>query len=248
MKCPKCGNELRPSKKYPGQYLCDHCRKRFSPKHSTPAPENIVENTRPETTAPAIAPDAKPKKKKKKKKKWPMFLILAFLVIACIGIVFFFSRDLKAPETDSKEKDAPKKAEKVVKIYGIDDEVTLPTASMKLVSYETSSGEGVATPEEGNEFVLINYSFTNKSETELPLKGTAAFDFFCDDSPIYLKPYTTDLLTSKGYTPLDAYTMAINESYTGWIVLEVPAGWQKISINYFEKVWNPDPLIFEITK
>ena len=30
MKCPKCGNELRESKKNPGYFLCDSCKKKFS--------------------------------------------------------------------------------------------------------------------------------------------------------------------------------------------------------------------------
>lgn len=29
MKCPVCGHKVRPSKKVPGKYLCDTCRKRF---------------------------------------------------------------------------------------------------------------------------------------------------------------------------------------------------------------------------
>ena len=29
MKCPVCGHKVRPSKKCPGKYLCDTCRKRF---------------------------------------------------------------------------------------------------------------------------------------------------------------------------------------------------------------------------
>lgn len=30
MRCPKCGDEVRPSKKYPGYYLCDTCKKRYA--------------------------------------------------------------------------------------------------------------------------------------------------------------------------------------------------------------------------
>lgn len=30
MKCPKCGAEVRPSKKFPGYYLCDTCKKRYA--------------------------------------------------------------------------------------------------------------------------------------------------------------------------------------------------------------------------
>lgn len=29
MKCPRCGSDVRPSKKYPEYYLCDSCRKRY---------------------------------------------------------------------------------------------------------------------------------------------------------------------------------------------------------------------------
>lgn len=30
MRCPKCGDEVRPSKKFPGYYLCDTCKKRYA--------------------------------------------------------------------------------------------------------------------------------------------------------------------------------------------------------------------------
>lgn len=30
MRCPKCGTEVRPSKKSPGYYLCDTCKKRYA--------------------------------------------------------------------------------------------------------------------------------------------------------------------------------------------------------------------------
>lgn len=30
MRCPKCGDEVRPSKKHPGYYLCDTCKKRYT--------------------------------------------------------------------------------------------------------------------------------------------------------------------------------------------------------------------------
>ena len=48
MKCPICGSEVRPSKKYPGKYLCDTCRKRF------PASSVIDE----EAETPTVGPDS----------------------------------------------------------------------------------------------------------------------------------------------------------------------------------------------
>lgn len=45
MKCPTCGSEVRPSKKYPGYYLCDTCRKRY-PESSVLSSEETPEVSR----------------------------------------------------------------------------------------------------------------------------------------------------------------------------------------------------------
>ena len=46
MKCPVCGHKVRPSKKYPGKYLCDTCRKRL-PASAVIPDDTDIKNTRP---------------------------------------------------------------------------------------------------------------------------------------------------------------------------------------------------------
>lgn len=45
MKCPVCGHKVRPSKKYPGKYLCDTCRKRL-PASAVIPDDTDTRNTR----------------------------------------------------------------------------------------------------------------------------------------------------------------------------------------------------------
>ena len=59
MKCPKCGNELRESKKSPGYFLCDSCKKKFSQETL-----NRFQNKKPvrkKETAPSTPVEEDPK-------------------------------------------------------------------------------------------------------------------------------------------------------------------------------------------
>ena len=113
MKCPDCGSEVRPSKKYPGKYLCDTCKKRF-PASALLAEEDDLRDEEDEryddddilyyenddfdgynTAAAATASrpsrtskKAKPKKKKEKKKKKPgliVLLVILLLLLLAVG-------------------------------------------------------------------------------------------------------------------------------------------------------------------
>lgn len=64
MKCPKCGSTLRASKKQPGSYLCDTCKKRFRPNVSS-----------------------KKRKQKAKRKKLLRLLVISLLVV-CAAVLF----------------------------------------------------------------------------------------------------------------------------------------------------------------
>ena len=58
MKCPKCGSEVRPSKKYPGFYLCDTCRKRY-PESAVIGTDEESADSRPEARRTGSA-DSRP--------------------------------------------------------------------------------------------------------------------------------------------------------------------------------------------
>ena len=47
MKCPICGQELRPSKKDPNYFLCYECKKKFKvPQKKTEKPEKAEKKVR----------------------------------------------------------------------------------------------------------------------------------------------------------------------------------------------------------
>lgn len=104
MKCPVCASEVKPSKKYPGKYLCDNCKKRF-PKSALISDEPVTEESEQEETDVYEIPDdnsldgdddilflendlldsdetsSEPDVKPKKKKKWLIVLLVLLILI-----------------------------------------------------------------------------------------------------------------------------------------------------------------------
>lgn len=140
MRCPKCGAEVRPSKKHPGYYLCDTCKKRY-PASSVIDDEEEYEDYDPydeEETAESVSsydyydapkkvksgPKPKPSrsskksrgKKKKKKKGGPLkvvlIIILILAIVAAAGYVLSRTKDKKSSKSDSGTKTEASKNDK----------------------------------------------------------------------------------------------------------------------------------------
>ncbi len=105
MKCPKCGEELRRSKKDPNYGLCDNCRKKFKWVDDYDEEDDEYIEEKPAKRKAQNSSSAKPYSKHKKKKSNGMVIgiVIALVVLlVAVAIILFF---VKGRDKD-KEKDS----------------------------------------------------------------------------------------------------------------------------------------------
>ena len=104
MKCPKCGQKLRQSKKNPDKMLCDNCRKSY---WIDDLEDDYEEDYSPKGRAP------KKEKKKGKTLKIVLIVIGVMVVLGIIGSIFGENSPQKVDNSSpSAENNAEKKRKK----------------------------------------------------------------------------------------------------------------------------------------
>lgn len=233
MKCPKCGSEVRPSKKYPGYYLCDTCRKRY--------PEDAVLKS---ASRPAR------NRRKKKNKFIPFLLVLLSLVLVIfLGLAYTFDFfGFKNKTNDKSSSSAAEDALSKDKIYKIGETATLHNVKVQVLDYEESEGDEWAAPSEGHHFLFVNLEITNNTEENLAVSSMASFESYCGE---YKLDYSSNAFTALA-TNTDKQLMngsiAPDKSLSGYLCLEVPNDWTSITIQYSANVWSDEKVTFEIAK
>lgn len=95
MKCPKCGEELRRSKKDPNYGLCDNCRKKYKwvddyEEDYEEDDEYIEEKPAKRKTQSASNARFRSKHKKKKSSGIIIGIVIALVVLMVAGVIIFF--------------------------------------------------------------------------------------------------------------------------------------------------------------
>lgn len=252
MKCPICGSQVRPSKKYPGKYLCDKCHKRFP--ESSVIDKSVIDKNK--ATA-AIKPKPTPLPsvgKKKKRRIWPWGLLVIIVLIAALTAACFIFPDkantiLGALGISNIQKSAEEETgQDYSTFHEIGETADYNNIEATILGYEESTGNEWAVPAEGNIFVLINMSITNHTEEELTVSSMASFEGYCNGAKLdYSSNAFTVLATSTDKQKLDG-SLAVGETLSGYLCLEVPADWTSLEIHYSDKVWSEKTIKFQITK
>lgn len=223
MKCPKCGKSMRQSKKHPGYYLCDNCRKRY------PGSTNKT------STSPKRA--SRKKSKKRKKSKFPtLFLLLLFL--AAIGF-FLFKSGMFSPDTSGTAKEPNTTS------FSAEETGTLEGIEVKILSSKKSSGRKAIKPSHGNSFLLIEVEISNTTDAPISINDITNFDASYQDAPLTHSASAYEVLTKK--QPRLTGTIEPNEVLTGFVCYEVPSDFDKINLEFNYPVWYNQKISFSIT-
>lgn len=231
MKCPKCGATLRPSKKYPGYYLCDTCRKRY--------PGTSNKKTNPTKPSP-LKKNASPKIKKGKKNKKPLILLLVLLLLAGIGFYLYQSGLLfpnKEGNTIPEAKTTSYSAEEAASLNGVE---------LQILSYEVSEGNKLIKPSNGNVFLLIELEVTNTTETAITINDVSDFRGIYQGEKITYSGLAYNILSDE-MVRLNG-TLEGNGALSGYVCLEVPEDYDIIELEYSHPAWSNQKVVFELTK
>lgn len=185
MKCPKCGEELRRSKKDPHYGLCDNCRKKFKwvddyDEDDYEEDDKYIER-KPAKRKVQNSSGAKSHSKRKKKKSSGMVIgiviALAVLLVA-VAIVFFFVKGRDKEEEKEPQPQEPTNTQEQVNVpaepessvYFKDDVLKIDMATIRLTGFEVAPPNQTFGEEKST--LIITYEFTNDSD-DVMQPGTA---------------------------------------------------------------------------
>ena len=162
----------------------------------------------------------------KKKKRHPVLGI----IIAIFGICMIAAA-LNGTGDDSGSEAQP---------FSVGETAELNGVSVKFDSCTESNGSQFNTPDDGNVFLLCEFSIDNHSDKDIAVSSIASFNAYVDDYSTNLSISAT-IATDK--TQLDG-AVAAGKKITGIVGYEVPKSWEEIEIRFTPDFWSGNEITF----
>lgn len=253
MKCPICGNPLRPSKKDPAYGLCDNCKKRFKLKKETAAVETTKKTTAKKPSAPAkkkTTPSTAKSIENQPKKKGGLlkFFLFFFIIVVIAGLAhfFFFGKDDSANDS-SAESSQTTDTSTDNSVNSVLQEETYNNIQISLISTSESKGGDLSSPSEGNIFYICEFQITNSSEDNITINSLSDIEAFCGDYSVSEDIAGLLLPETEGKSSLDG-TIAMGQTFTGVVTYQIPEDYEQMQFRLAPDFWNGDTATFTVSK
>nr|DAZ69013.1 MAG TPA: protein of unknown function (DUF4352) [Caudoviricetes sp.] len=128
--------------------------------------------------------------------------------------------------------------------FGVGETAELNGISVKFDSCTESNGSQFNTPDDGNVFLLCEFSIDNQSDKDIAVSSIASFNAYVDDYSTNLSISAT-IATDK--TQLDG-AIAAGKKMTGVVGYEVPKDWKEIEIRFTPDFWSGNEITFIANK
>ena len=170
--------------------------------------------------------------------------MVAFGMTACSG-------ETATPEpqaesvTESVAESTPAPTEEAV--LGVGSTADVNGVKITLNSVTESAGDDIFKPDEGNTYVLCNFTIQNDSEEDLTISSAMCFEAYCDDTAINfdLAGQSTEAATQVGQLDGD---VAPGKNMNGVIVYQVPTGYAKLEVSVQPDLLSNDTADFVYNK
>lgn len=124
--------------------------------------------------------------------------------------------------------------------YGVGEKAEFNDVIVTMTSATENSGDGFYTPEDGNVFVVCEFSIENNSKKDVSISSILCFDAYVDD-------YSTSMSLSAQLTSskeqLDG-TVASGKKMNGVIGYEVPSDWKELEVRFTPDFWSDKKITF----
>lgn len=166
----------------------------------------------------------------KQKKRHPVLGI----IIAIFGICMIVAALNDMGDDPDKEKQT----------FSVGETAELNGISVKFDSCTESNGSQFNTPDDGNVFLLCEFSIDNQSDKDIAVSSIASFNAYVDDYSTNLSISAT-IATDK--TQLDG-AIAAGKKMTGVVGYEVHKEWEEIEIRFTPDFWSGNEITFIANK
>lgn len=131
--------------------------------------------------------------------------------------------------------------------YTIGEIAETDDLTLRLINVMNSKGNSYYKPEDGMEYIILEFEVTNKSSEALTLSTMMNFTAWCDN-----KTYTIDLealatAMLSGKYQLDCAVEA-GKKVTGVIGYMIPSEWEEVKIDFKQDVVFGEKIVFVIEK
>ena len=184
----------------------------------------------------------------------PILIVIAiFIVLGVIGSMagsdknepkkVNSSSDQSTTNTKSSEKE--EKEEKTE--FQVGETVSLKDVNVTLVSSTESAGSEYVKPDDGKEFLILEFNIENNSSKDINISSVANFEAYCDDYSLNQDILGQQAPEAEGKTQLDG-SVASGKKMSGIIVYQVHTGYKSFEINVAPDFWSTKDIKYVINK
>lgn len=186
------------------------------------------------------------------KKSGCLVAVVAVLAIGAIGSVIGGGSDDKPKKVDTAvsaeaKKDSTEEKEEEQKVFAVGDSVESKGITITLVSATESTGTDIIKPDDGKEFLILNFDIQNNSKSDINISSVTCFEAYCDDYSLNQDIIGLQAPEAKDQGQLDG-SVAAGKKMNGVIVYQVPTDFKKFEIKVSPGFWSLKDIEFAINK
>ena len=160
-------------------------------------------------------------------KRLMVCLLVSLLVFANVAYAFDFD-DMLGGLTSMFSPDADE-------AYGPREEVEIGDIRIELTNVMESGKNAYYTPEEGYEYIIIEFTIENSGKEDLTVSSMICFTAWCDGKMYTISLEALGTAMFSGKPQMDA-VIEPGKSYTGVVGYEIPEDWKEVIIEFKEDV------------
>lgn len=141
--------------------------------------------------------------------------------------------------SESKENE-PQKTE-----FSVGETVELNDVQVTLSSAVTSEGGEYTKPDDGNEFLILEFDIANNSDSDIGISSMMNFEAYCDDYSINQDLLGLQAPEAEGMNQLDG-SVAAGKKMNGVIAYQVPKDYKKFEVSVTPDFWSSKDIKFVI--
>ena len=190
---------------------------------------------------------------KKKKGGCLKTILIVFGIFVVIGVIgSMVGGDKSEPKKvssfsgqDQKNSQSEKEGEK--REFQVGETVSLKDINVTLVNTVESAGSEYVKPDDGKEFLILEFNIENNSSKDINISSVANFEAYCDDYSVNQDILGQQAPEAEGKTQLDGQ-VASGKKMSGIIVYQVPTDFKSFEINVAPDFWSTKDIKYVINK
>ncbi len=133
------------------------------------------------------------------------------------------------------------------KTYSVGETASADGISATLTKVMESNGGSGTTPEDGNVFLVCEFTIENNSEEELVISSVLCFSTECDGKSCTISLDGLSVAMLSGKVQLDT-VIEPGKKQSGVVAYEVPQDWQELKIRFTPEAWGGNAMNFGVSR